>query len=116
MVTLNSRFGYSTHALERGLERVFEFEPPYSTEQLDHMREYLKKFVTWNQFTSKFVLDEYNIELVIVGNSVVTLIVVEDKGIPYKKVGEFMKANPKKTLRMGKTRNGKSRYKSKSHD
>lgn len=116
MVTSKTSYWFSTHALERGLERIFEYEAPYSVEQIDKMREFLTKNVVWNQFTNSFVLDDYNIELVIINHAVVTLIVVESDNRHYKPVGEFLKTKNKTAIRLGRTRNGKNRYKRKSHD
>lgn len=108
--------GYSTHALERGLERIMGLEPPYSSKQRTTIREFLDKSIVWNPFNNKWVLEDYGAELVIKDGSVVTLIIKEVYEHEHKPISEYQKTMSKKAKRLNKTRNSKSKYKQGDRD
>ncbi len=104
-------FGFSTHSLERGLERLMKYEAPYSEEQMELMRKFVLNTMEWNPFIERWVLPDYNAEVVVVDGSVVTIIIREKKEIERRPVTEFQSTMNKKCMRLGRTRNGKNKYK-----
>ena len=116
MVVKTDGFGFSTHSLERGLERLLQLEAPYSEEQLNNMEELIRKNMTWSRFSSAWVLEDFNAELIIKEDSVVTIILRKDNPKLHRPVSEYQKTYPKKHLRMGRTRNQDNKYKKDSYE
>jgi len=106
------KFGYSTHALERGLERLMKIQPPYSKDQFRMIRKFMQKAKIWNPFKGRWVIEEHDAELVIENGTVVTVVTSENKKRSvYKPVSYFEKKFSKKCKQMGNARNNKNRYK-----
>ncbi len=111
MAKKTDKFGFSTHSLERGLERLFEYEAPYSETQMSMIEEFIIRNMEWNVFNERWTLPDFNAQLIVVDGSVVTLTVSERSINRHKKVSEYQKANSKKCSRMNRKRNDKNRYK-----
>ena len=66
------------HCLDRGLERILEYEAPYTNKQRRMMEKYIRGRFTWNSIREVWVLPDYDAELVIESNKVVTLKVTDN--------------------------------------
>ena len=65
--------GFSTHALERTLERALEIAAPYKVEQLAQAERWLRHSITWHPLQERWVLDGFDLFLVVEGTTVVTV-------------------------------------------
>ena len=108
---MKESIGFSTHSLERGLERIMELEPPYSRKQKKMMAEFLKKNMTWHPIREIWVIEDYDAELVVDDDTVITLIIRKKSKTKYQKISVFQQTMGKKALRLDKKRNGKNKYK-----
>ncbi len=59
------KFQFSAHALERGLERMFNIPPPYTSIQIKNIEILIRKTMEWNELSCKWVLDDYKLDLII---------------------------------------------------
>lgn len=99
---------FTTHALERGLERLFHYKKPYSKEQLKMIKEYLSKAMRFNELRGVWTIPDFNVDVVVVENKVVTVLSETfDESKQYKPLTEYQKKNHKRYLRSIKARNRK---------
>ncbi len=106
-----NKIGFSTHSLCRALERIFQYEAPYTDEQLGRAKVFVKKNMTWNLFRERWVVEEFNAELVVVDGSVVTIIIPREKPSLNKPLTAYQKTYSKKYKQLRSARNNKSKYK-----
>ena len=66
--------------------------------------------MTWNPFRERWVIEEFNAELVVVDGSVVTIIIPREKPSLTKPLTEYQKTNTKKYKQIRNARNSKSKY------
>jgi hypothetical protein len=109
MAQMEDKFQFTAHSLERGLERLFKYEPPYSGEDMFKMKQFILNNMIWHIYKEKWVLEDFDAELVINDGSVVTLIIKNPFVINDKKISEYQKRYSKKCMRLGKVRNQKSK-------
>ena len=94
-------FGYSTHSLERAIERIIGLDPPYSNEQLDNIKIFLQRNIEWHPFKMRWVIPDYNAELIIKNHSVVTVIIKEQNtSAQDKPITEYQKKYSKRYGRL----------------
>ena len=109
MIEEHEKFGFTDHALERGLERILNYEAPYTRKQMNNMKVLIVKSMQWHPFSKKWVLPDYEAELVIENGSVVTIILDSSKYRYHKPVSVFQQTHHKKFIKMGKMRNKKKK-------
>ncbi len=109
------RFSFTAHALERALERMLDIKAPYSVKQYQNVKELILKNMEWNPFDCIWELREYEMEFIIRGDKVVTITRRDGKDSDdfhgVKPICEMQKSHNKKYLKLGRTRNGKSKNK-----
>jgi len=109
MAKESDKIGFTTHSLERALERLFKYEAPYSEEDLLKVKDFIIKTMTWHSIRECWVLDDFKAELVVKGDSVVTLVIRGHEDVYDKPVTERQKKYSKKLKRQSSYRNAKSK-------
>ena len=110
MLTKDYHFSFTAHALERGLERIFNIDAPYSAKQLNKVKEFIVLNMEWNAISCKWVLDDYELELIIRNHTCITIVPYDNMG-GVKPVSDYMKKYSKKRKHQGNYRNSKSKDK-----
>ena len=101
MAEKSDRFGFTAHSLERGLERIFQYEAPYSVEDMFKIKAFIVATMTWHGIKERWVLEDFKAELVVTDGAVVTIIINKDRIVCDKPVTEIQKSHPKKFRRLG---------------
>ena len=109
------RFSFTAHSLERALERMLEIDKPYTQQQYNNIKELILKNMEWNSFDCKWILPDYDLELVMEADMVVTIApsttVASESYYGSKPISQFKKTQPKLCLKLGRMRNAKNREK-----
>ena len=104
MAEKSDKFNFTAHSLERGLERIFQYEAPYSTEDMFRVKAFIVATMAWHPIKERWVLEDFKAELVIKNGKVVTIIINEDRNVYDKPVTELQKTNHKVYKRLGARR------------